>query len=133
MHSTVHAHMNACGFKREQVIRSDNVWLSEVMLGKRCGARVRVVPVVDFRIPNVISYGHWRAVIPHSNPRAYTRFSQETHKISRDFHKNYPRIPQEIHKNPTRIPQDHSTENSRNNFRSSCENTRIRMSHWENT
>ena len=103
------------------------------MLGKRCGARVRVVPMVDFWIPNVISYGHWRAVLPHSNPRAYTRFSQESHKISRDFHKNYPRIPQEIHKNPTRIPQVHNTENNRNNFRSSCENTRIRMSHWENT
>ena len=44
MHSTAHAHVDTCDFKREQVIHSDNVWLSEVMLGKRCGARVCMVP-----------------------------------------------------------------------------------------
>ena len=101
MDSTGHVHMDACGFKREQVICSDNVWLSEVMLWKRCGARDHRHPMVDFWIPNVISYGHWRAVLPHSNPRAYTRFSQETHKKS---HKNHTRFTLESHKIFTRIP-----------------------------
>ena len=103
MDSPVHTHVNTCGFKREHVIRSDNVWLSEVMFGKRCGTRVRGHPTVDFRIPNAISYGHWRAVLPHGSPRAYIRFSQEN---TQEFRKNYTRIATEYHKNPTRFSQE---------------------------
>ena len=102
--------MNTCGFKREQVICSDNVWLSEVMLWKRCSARVSWHTPVNSGIPNAISYGHWRPVLPHSNPRAYTRFSQESHRkskrITRDFHKNHTKNPSVL----TRISQVQTTE-----------------------
>ena len=49
MYSTGHAHMITCDFKREHMIRSDNVWLSEVMSGNRCGARVRGHPYGRFQ------------------------------------------------------------------------------------
>ena len=104
------------------------------MLVKRCGARVCRAPpwsTLGFQTRFLVGTGG------RYYPTAIREHTQDFHKnptrITDDFHKNYPRIPQEIHKNPTRIPQDHSTENSRNNFRFPCENTRIRMSHWENT
>jgi hypothetical protein len=84
-------------FKREQVIRSDNVWLSEVMLWKRCGARVRGHPRGRFQdskrdflwslaggnTPQQSASIHW----------IFTRIPQESHKIftrtTQDFHKNF--------------------------------------------
>ena len=57
-------------------------------------------------------------------------FSQESHnkhtRITDAFHKNHTIISSVL----TRISQVHNTESSSNNFRFSCENTRIRMSHW---
>ena len=119
MESTVHAHMDTCDFKREQVIRSDNVWLSEVMLGKRCGARVHWVPRGRFQ--------------DSKRDFLWAQAGGITPQQSASIHKIFTRIPQESPMIFTRISQVHSTENNRNNFRSSCENTRIRMSHWENT
>ena len=118
MDSTVHAHMDTCSFKREQVICSDNVWLSEVMFGNRCGTRVRWHPMVDLGIPNAISCGHWRAVLPHGNPRAYTRFSRAYTRFpraytrfSQELHKNRDRNQQEIHK---KLRQNNHMESNRN-------------------
>ena len=138
MYSTVHAHMDTCGFKREQVIRSDNVWLSEVMLWKRCGARVRGHPpwsVSGFQTRFLEGTGgrcYPTAIREHTQD--FHKNTQDFHKNTQDFRKNYTRIATEYHKKSTRnyarITTWNPTENSRNNFRFSCENTRIRMSHW---
>ena len=116
MDSTVHAHMITCGFKREQVIHSDNLSLSEVMFGKRCGARVRGHPHGRFQdskrdflwsLAGGITPRQFASIhkIFTRNTQEFPRFSQESHKkstrITMDFHKNYPRITQESHKNFT--------------------------------
>ena len=131
MDSTVHTHMDTCDFKREQVICSDNVWLSEVMFGKRCGTRVCRVPpwsILGFQTRFLVGTGG------RYYPTAIREHTQDFHKHTQDFRKNYTRIATEIHKKSTRnyarITTWNPTENSRNNFRFSCENTRIRMSHW---
>ena len=141
MYSTVHTHMDTCSFKREQVICSDNVWLSEVMLGNRCGARVHGVPHGRFQdskrdflkaLAGGITPQQSASIhkIFTRNTQDFPRFTQESHKkstrITLESHKIFTRIPSVL----TRISHDHSTENSRNNFRFPCENTRIRMSHW---
>ena len=126
MDSTVHAHMDTCGFKREQVIRSDNVWLSEVMFGNRCGARVRGHP-----------HGHFwdskRDFLWSLAGGITPQQSESIHKIFTRIHKIFAIITQESRQKSTRnyarITTWNPTENSSNNFRFSCENTRIRMSH----
>ena len=103
MDSTVHAHVNTCGFKREQVIRSDNVWLSEVMFGKRCGTRVRGHP------PWSTSGFQTRFLVGTSGRYYPTAIREHT----QDFHKKHTRIPEiftritdDFHKNPTIISQE---------------------------
>ena len=96
MDSTVHAHMITCGFKREQVICSDNVWLSEVMFGKRCGTRVRGHPHGQF----------W------DSKRDFLRALAGgiTPQQSASIHWIFTRISQEFHQIFTRISQAQTTE-----------------------
>ena len=114
MYSTGRVHMNTCDFKREHVIRSDNVWLSEVMSGTVVAQGIAGTPVVDFRIPNGISCEHWRAVLPHSNPRAYPWFSQESHKIFTRITQEFPRFSQEFHRSSQEFHKS-TTQNSHGN------------------
>ena len=134
MDSTVHAHVDTCGFKREQVICSDNVWLSEVMSGNRCGARGHGHPHGRFHDSKCDFLKALAAgVTPQQSAsihKIFTRNTQEFPRFSQETHKIFTRITLESHKIFTGISHDHSTENNRNNFRFSCENTRVRMSHW---
>lgn len=87
--------MDTCGFKREQVIRSDNVWLSEVMFEKRCGARVCRAP-----------HGHFwdskRDFLWSLAGGITPQQSASIHKIFTSIHKIFARITQESRQNPTR-------------------------------
>ena len=62
--------------------------------------------------------------------------SASIHKIFTRIHTIFARITQESRQKSTRnyarITTWNPTENSSNNFRIPCENTRIRMSHWWN-
>ena len=98
MYSTVHAHMDTCDFKREQVIYSDNVWLSEVMLGKRCGARVHWVPRGRFHdSKRDFLWSLAGGITPQQSASIHKIFTRNT--------QDFPRFSQESHKNPARIPQ----------------------------
>ena len=99
MGSTVHAHMNTCSFKREQVIHSDNLWLSEVMFGKRCGTRVRGHPhglLQDSKRDFLWSLAG--GITPQQSASIHKIFTRNT----QDFRKNYTRIATDSHKKSTR-------------------------------
>ena len=98
--------MDTCSFKREQVICSDNVWLSEVMLGKRCGARVHWHPhgrfldsKRDFLKAQAGGNTPQQSASIH---KIFTRNTQESPmiftRITLGSHRKSTRIPQEFHK-----------------------------------
>ncbi len=92
MESTVHVHMDTRGFKREHVICSDNLSLSEVMSWNRCSTRVRGTP---------------RGQLQDSKRDfLWALAGGNTPQQSASIHWIFTRIPQGIHKNFTRIPQD---------------------------
>ena len=105
MHSTVHAHMDTCGFKMEQVIRSDNVWLSEVMSGSRCGARVcRAPPLGQFwDSKRDFLKAQAAGITPQQSASIHWIFT----RISQESHKNHHGFSQELPWNPTRFSQEY--------------------------
>lgn len=103
MQSTGRVHMNTCGFKREQVICSDNVWLSEVMFGKRCGTRVCWHPHGRFRdSKRDFLWALAGGITPQQSASIHKIFT----RIPQESHKNPTRITLESHKNPTRFSQE---------------------------
>ena len=97
--------MDTCDFKREHVICSDNVWLSEVMLGKPLwckGSLVSPWSTSGFQTRFLMGTGgrYYPTAIRehtqdfHKNP---TRFPEISTRITMDFHKNHTRISQEFH------------------------------------
>ena len=102
MYSTVHAHVDTCIFKREQVICSDNVWLSELMLVKRCGARVCRAPpwsILGFQTRFLVGTGG------RYYPTAIREHTQDFHKKHTRFPEIFTRITLGSHRKSTRIPQ----------------------------
>lgn len=103
--------MDTCVFKREHVIRSDNVWLSEVMSREPLqhkGSRGPPWSISGFQTRFLVVTGG------RYYPTAIREHTQDFHKnptrITLESHKIFTRIPSVL----TRISQDHSTETSGN-------------------
>lgn len=102
--------MNTFVFKREQVIRSDNVWLSEVMSRKPLqhkGSLGTPWSISGFQTGFLVDTGgryYPTAIREHTLDfyKKHTRITQESHKI-------FTRISSVL----TRISHDHNTENHR--------------------
>ena len=111
MYSTVHAHVDTCGFKREQVICSDNVWLSEVMFGKRCGARVRGDG--GGQLKDSKRDFLW-ALAGGITPQQSASIHKKSTRNPQGIHKNHSRFSQDFHKNPIGTHKNFTSPNNRN-------------------